>query len=418
MQGFQLVTQPGSAEPSSPHTRAVTNLPSGIRYRVVVYKDAEYAAKIIYKQCEYQGGSTNPVSGNNITLPAGSYKIFAYSFNTTAALPELASSAISVKDGDDFMSTDIVSQTISASQMGTNISLAITFKRRCCNIWVKIESIAYTNTAISNCTVSLNNLPEQANWNVGGTSFTQTGSTTKTKTYFSNASSSADTPLTKSTICLPLGSRVLSMDYNFQTNDGGPGGTKTFSKTNQALPSANLQSGSQYLFTMSGIGAWVPTEPYATIGGKKWSAYNVANTSNQFVSKPWEYGYYFTFNDAKSACPSGWSTPTQTHLNVLPGKVIPANTYVRINNTTYKSGSYGWCNGYAIFKDGTQILCLPAAGNRSSGSGSTADSFAGIGYFWSSSPSGSRGYFLKFNSDNCYVSGYDTYYGMSLRCVQ
>lgn len=178
MQGFQLVTQPGSAEPSSPHTRAVTNLPSGIRYRVVVYKDAEYAAKIIYKQCEYQGGSTNPVSGNNITLPAGSYKIFAYSFNTTAALPELASSAISVKDGDDFMSTDIVSQTISASQMGTNISLAITFKRRCCNIWVKIESIAYTNTAISNCTVSLNNLPEQANWNVGGTSFTQTGSTT------------------------------------------------------------------------------------------------------------------------------------------------------------------------------------------------------------------------------------------------
>lgn len=422
-QGVQLVSQQGSAELSSPHTRAVTNLPNGIRYRVVVYKDAEYAAKTIYKQREYQVGSSEPVSGTNITLPAGSYKIFAYSFNTKTDLPELTGSAISVKDGDDFMSTDMLNQTVTESQMGTNINMTLNFRRRCCNIWVKVESIAYTNTAISNCTVSLNNLPAQATWNVGGTSFTQTGNTTETKAYFVNVSSPANTPLKKSSICIPIGNRVLSMDYNFQTNVGGTGGTKTFNKTKQSLTSTNFQSGSQYLFTMTGLGAWVPTEPSAKIGGYTWSAYNVANTSKQFVSKPTDYGYYFTFNDAKSACPSGWSTPTKTQLDVLPGKVIPANSYVYINNAVYKAGNYGWCgpstsNGYAIFKDGVQILCMPAAGRRS-GSGSTAEGSNGYyGYYWSSTPNGSNGGDLYFFSGGCSVGNFYSTIGMSVRCVQ
>lgn len=424
-QGFQLVSQQGGAEPGSPATRAVTNLPSGIRYRVVVYKEAEYAAKTIYKQREYQGGSSDPVSGTKITLPPGTFKIFAYSFNTKSDLPELTGSTISVNDGEDFMSTDILSQTIVDSQTGTNINLSLSFKRRCCNIWVKVESIAYDNTAITDCTVSLNNLPAQATWSVGGTSFTQIGSSTVKKTYFSSSSSPANTPLTQNTICLPTGSRVLTMDYNFKTNVGGTGGTKTFSKTSQSLSSTNFQPGSQYLFRMLGLGAWVPTEPSATIGGYTWSAYNVANTSKQFVSKPWDYGYYFNFNSAKSACPSGWSTPTKPQLDVLPGKVIPANSYVYINNAVYRAGNYGWCgpstsNGYAVFKDGTQILFLPAAGYRYGASGSTATDNAGAyGYYWTKEELGSTGGFnLRFDSGSANPgSGLKTY-GFSVRCVQ
>lgn len=421
-QGFQLVTQQGSAVPASPQTRSVSNLPDGIHYRVVVYKSTEYPNRI-YKQCEYKGGSSTPISGNAITLPAGTYKIFAYSFNTATTLPELTSNTISVNDGDDFMTADVANKTINSSDMGLSISFPLTFKRRCCNIWVKVESIAYTNTAISNCTVSLNNLPAEATWSVQNAAFTQTGTSITSKTYFSSASSGSNKPLTASKICLPLGSRKLSMNYNFKTNAG----KTTFKKADQELTVTNFTSGNQYLFRMSGVGAYVPSTGSATINGVKWSATNAA-LGKKFVTSPLDYGYYFIFDEAQTACPSTWSTPSESQFQSLKGKVMPNGSKVYLSDKLYQVGALGNCQLSAksqvtIFKDGSQVLIMPNAGIRDSGghSGSTPESYGGVtGCYWSNIRDVTYGSLFRIRLSGLELGflGPTVNSGCSVRCVQ
>ena len=430
-QGVIIDTGKGgvSDHPTSPQTRAF-NMNTGVHYRVVIYKSSE---STIYKQYEFIAGTATPISGgSSITLAAGSYDIYAYSFNKAEAISELSlTSDISVKDGDDFMSTNKIPQTISANQMGTTINLSqLTFQRRCCNVWVKVESIAYDDTAINDCNVTLGKLPVSATWNLkSSSSFTGVSGET-TWSAISNKSSGKNTPITASHIMIPKSSLSLSLPTaTFNTNKNGSKGVKEFSFSGSSVPSISFASGSQYLISIRGLGAYVPTTPSpVTIGGKKWSAYN-STSGKGFVSNPWDYGYYFTFSDAQSACPSGWHTPSKDELSVLPSKVIPKNSYVLINNKVYQiNNNYGFfgssseANSGAIFKDGDQILCLPAAGLRNSGSGSSGDYNGGNGGdYWSTTLSGSDyGYGLYFYSGACGLNhdGYSPSVGHSVRCVQ
>ena len=420
-QGVIIDTGKGGVDDqqSSPETRAI-NMTTGVHYRVVIYKSGESA---IYKQYEFTAGTATPIGGGAITLASGTYEIFAYSFNKAETIPELsANNNISVSDGDDFMNTAKIIQSLAANQMGTTVNLSqLTFQRRCCNLWVKVESIAYDDTAINDCNVTLGNLPLSATWNLkSSSSFTGVSGET-TWSAISNKSSAADTPLSASHIMIPKSSLELSLPTaTFNTNNNSTKGKKEFSFSGKTVPSISFASGSQYLISIRGIGAYVPTTPGpVTIGGYKWSAYN-SSSGKGFVSNPWDYGYYFNFNDANSACPSGWHTPSQTELGVLPGKVIPSNSKVLINNTVYTIGSNGWCGLGAIFKDGDQILCMPAAGRRNTGSGDGgAVSVGSFGTYWTTAPYGSSGgYYLNFNGSSCGILSYGAAYGRSVRCVQ
>lgn len=428
-QGVIIDTGKGGVDDhqSSPETRAI-NMTTGVHYRVVIYKNGETA---IYKQYEFAAGTATPIGSSSITLASGTYELFAYSFNKAETIPELpANSNITVQDGDDFMSTDKIPQTITANQMGTTISLSqLTFQRRCCNVWVKVESIAYDDTAINDCNVTLGKLPVSATWNLYSSSgFTEVlGETTWSA--ISAQSSAAKTPITASHIMIPKSSLKLSLPTaTFNTNRNGSKGQKDFSFSGQSVPSISFVSGSQYLISIRGIGAYVPTTPGpVTIGGYKWSAYN-STSGKGFVANPWDYGYYFTFSGAPNACPSGWHTPSQSELGVLPGKVIPNNSYVLVNDSVYQItnnfgffGSTSTVNSGAIFKDGDQILFFPAAGERFSGSGDSGDYDVGSdGYYWSTTPTGSkgRGYGLNFDSGYCSISGRNPVIGLSVRCVK
>lgn len=425
-QGVIIDTGKGgvSDHPTSPQTRAI-NMKTGIHYRVVIYKSSE---STIYKQYEFIAGTATPISGgSSITLAAGSYDIYAYSFNKAEAISELSlTSDISVKDGDDFMSTNKIPQTISVNQMGTTINLSqVTFQRRCCNVWVKVQSIAYDDTAINDCNVTLGKLPVSATWNLkSSSSFTEVSGET-TWSAVSNKSSGKNTPITASHIMIPKSSLSLSLPTaTFNTNKNGAKGVKEFSFSGSTVPLISFASGSQYLISIRGLGAYVPTTPGpVTIGGKKWSAYNCRD-GQRFVFDPWDYGYYFHYGEAPSACPSGWHTPSPDELKVLPSKVIPLDSYVLIDNIVYQiANNYGFfgssteANSGTIFKDGDQILCLPAAGSAGSLGGSSGDTQVGsAGSYWSSSSS--SGTALSLTIARCTVGSYYVYSSRSVRCVQ
>lgn len=428
-QGVIIDTGKGgvSDHPTSPQTRAF-NMNTGVHYRVVIYKSSE---STIYKQYEFIAGTATPISGgSSITLAAGSYDIYAYSFNKAEAISELSlTSDISVKDGDDFMSTNKIPQTISANQMGTTINLSqLTFQRRCCNVWVKIESIAYDDTAINDCNVTLGKLPVSAAWNIRSSSSFTGVSGEITWSAISNKSSGKNTPITASHIMIPKSSLSLSLPTaTFKTNKNGSKGVKEFSFSGRSIPSISFASGSQYLISIRGMGAYVPTTPGpVTIGEHKWSVYN-STKDNGFVSNPWDYGYYFNFTEAQSACPSGWRTPSTTEFNTLSSKAIPKNSYVLINNKVYQiTNSYGFFgstkddNGGAIFKSGDQILCLPAGGDNIYGSSSNPQrDKGGYGYYWTTTSSTSTmGYFYQIDAGQFYVGKGNKTGGRSVRCVQ
>lgn len=57
-------------------------------------------------------------------------------------------------------------------------------------------------------------------------------------------------------------------------------------------------------------------DPGVTIGGTTWATRNVG-IKGKFVEKPEDYGGYFTFEEAQTACPEGWRLPTDEEFGNL-----------------------------------------------------------------------------------------------------
>jgi uncharacterized protein (TIGR02145 family) len=97
---------------------------------------------------------------------------------------------------------------------------------------------------------------------------------------------------------------------------------------------------------------------------------------------------------------------------------IPGYAYSSINSTnTYNSWSWYSSGGtYGAYREGT--LFLPAAGRRDNSDGNL-DSAGSVGYYWSSSVSGTNSYNLLFNSSNVYLktNSLSRAHGRSVRCV-
>lgn len=419
-QGVIIDTGKGDVDEqeSSVQTRAIT-VTTGVHYRVVIYKSGESA---IYSQFEFVAGTATPIGGNRVTVEVGNYQIFAYSFNNTNSIPELsADSNISVSDGNDFMTTNVISQSITTDQIFKTINLSqLTFQRRCCKVWVKVESLAYDDTAINDCNVTLGKLPASATWNLkSSSSFTGVSGET-TWSAISNKSSAKNTPITASHIMIPKSGLGLSLQIaTFNTNKNSTKGIKEFSFSGNSVPKISFASGSQHLINIRGLGAYVPTTPSpVTIGARKWSAYN-STIDQGFVSNPWDYGYYFNFSDAQKACPSGWRTPSKNDLSALSGYAISSGSKVLIADIVSTVSSVGWYGGGVIYKDGNQVLCLPACGFRNRGTGSPAEESSGsIGNYWSNYQDKISSYGLFFTFGRTYIFEDFAYYGVSVRCVQ
>jgi len=128
------------------------------------------------------------------------------------------------------------------------------------------------------------------------------------------------------------------------------------------------------------------------INGVRWATCNVG-AKGTFVTNPEDYGNYYTWEDAKTACPIGWHMPTSNELQSLV-------------NSGYTWTTQNGINGM-LFGTAPNRIFMPAAGISSG-------SYVGSGgCYWSSTES--QGLF--FDSGYATVYGNNKTLGFSVRCV-
>ena len=141
------------------------------------------------------------------------------------------------------------------------------------------------------------------------------------------------------------------------------------------------------------------TDDGVLINGVKWATRNVGSAGT-FVKSPQDFGNYYTWEEAKTACPSGWRLPTYTELQGLDTGI--------------------WKTNGREFGTAPNTIFLPAAGIR--------DSYDGLlhlegeyGSYWSSTQNeDDELYAYRLYFDSSYA-GWDTHEkgnGYSVRCVK
>jgi uncharacterized protein (TIGR02145 family) len=109
-------------------------------------------------------------------------------------------------------------------------------------------------------------------------------------------------------------------------------------------------------------------------------------------------------------CPEGWRVPTYAELDELN------NNYS--SWTTDDNGRSGrWFSGPNSYTASVPQVFFPAAGYRYLGGG-TANSRGSYVYYWSSSPSSSYAYYLRFGGSSIRMDDNGRACGYSVRCVQ
>lgn len=457
-----IITLGNSEVEDTPQTRAFAN---GTYYRIVVYKLSEYnaASPKIHSQRLCKTGQTAYVaekgdSTEPIYLYPDDYRVFVYSFNKTTAdkLDQLADGAVNVPltEGDDFLSSDIISKNISFSLLGTDVALGtITLKHRCCRLTGTLTAEAFTSTGIGTSpTPSLSvtsTFNTAGNWLIKSSSFSGSATSSVAKTI--PLSKSGNT-YTGTVMLLPLSGKSLTTSYTFKPN----GATKNVTASNTSISgSATLSGGGSYSFTIKAIGAYVLTETNPVqIGSYKWAYANLNGSNRKMETYPWVSGQlngsdndYWRWNmlsvDTQSSypadkpstwststdpCRSGlgtsWKVPPKTYFDNLVGyKLVSKKVY--INGVVASTNTNGWAKSGtvvgSVYFDGSRgtSLFLPAAGYRR---GSDYNNSAGAyGDYWSATlnTSGTNyAYRLYFDSSTSIVNDNSRSNGFSLRCAQ
>lgn len=422
-----IITLGNSEMEDMPQTRTLT---AGAYCRIVVYKLEDWNSgtmKVLEQRLCKQGSTDYSAELGDSTEPIylypGSYKIFCYSFNETntgkmAPLAVDGTANVPLSDGDDFMSV-VIDKTITASQLGTNVSLGtVTLQHRCCQLIGILTSEVFPGTGISTSpdpTLSaVSTFTTAGNWSIKGTSFTPTSTAAaNTAKAFTMAKSGNDYKGTM--IILPLTSKALSASYNFKPN----GASKNITASEKTVTtSTSFGSGSSYSFTIKAIGGYVLTKPNPTtapiqVGSYKW-AYANLKSGNSMETHPWVSGelngsdqsywhwnasvandlspykystatWLATYDPCLDGLGNSWCVPTSTKLRNLAALRL-VNKRVLINDVVVTTNAYGWVKSGnvvgSVFVDTGRLTCifLPAAGI--SGYNKTPTEVGEAGYYW------------------------------------
>lgn len=461
-----IITLGNSKPEEIPQTRALAN---GTFYRIVVYSLTEWNSGTlkVYEQRLCKTGQTGYFNNagdktDPIYLDFGDYRIFVYSFNKTAydsKLAKLADGAVNVPlaAGDDFLSSDIISKSITAAQLGTDVALGtITLKHRCCRLTGTLTAEAFTSSGIAASpapSLSFSStFSTGGNWSIKSSNVSVTTTTTASTLTIPLAASGND--YTGSVMLLPMSSKAVTATYKFKPT----GATKDVTATNKSInSSATFASGGSYSFTIKAIGAYVLTVPAnpATeaiqIGSYKW-AYSNLDNRGKLETYPWESGKlngddndYWRWNvkavDTSSSYGPGentwntnndpcraylgtsWKIPPRSYFDNLVGYKL-VNKRVYIKGITATTNSVGFVDSSPIqgcvFVDTSRGTCIffPAAGYRY---GSSYRNAGSNGNYWSATldtSSTSYAYSFLFHSGDCYVNGYSLSFGFPVRCSQ
>ncbi len=127
----------------------------------------------------------------------------------------------------------------------------------------------------------------------------------------------------------------------------------------------------------------------------KWATCNVGAKSS------WEYGDFYTFDEAQTLADSDWRVPTDEELQEL------------IDKCTWTWTSLNGVNGCRVTGKNENSIFLPAAGLRNDFGVYRFD-----GHYWSSSAGDDYVFCLDIYGDGAVVNGDDGYSGQSVRLVQ
>lgn len=364
------------AEPRDARTRAGANLAAGAQYRIVVFDAAgAIVGNVVYKQ-----GSADVVSGKEIKLKAGTYRLFAYSCNSASAIQGLDADNrnVTVNNGDDFMTYTNPAFTISSTDYGSGIQLNISFTRQCARLTVRIIVEGYDDNTVTDARMAVGNVFGSGKWDGTTNTDASTLPTVAGLGSFKKASadastvdcgSSADNPYL---FARPFTDGYISVLQLYLTVGSV---TKTIVNINFLNP-VTLAKGGSYRLTIHTGNYYVLTSSNPIlIGGAKWARTNLQQTGAgvtapvSFVATPWDYGSYWNWGmrdatrrgeydvlnadiwsnsadgdehqDPCRALPgSNWHVPTEDNMNKLLLWQAPKGTKVRINGTINTIGDY------------------------------------------------------------------------------
>ena len=145
------------------------------------------------------------------------------------------------------------------------------------------------------------------------------------------------------------------------------------------------------------------SDPGVTINGVTWATRNVG-VKGKFMDNYWNHGLFYTFEEARTACPFGWHAPTREEFDTL---VQSESEWIVVNGVAGRQ--YG---------SGVGTLFMPAAGFRDP-YGTTAGQ-GNDGYYWSSTPTESASHHLNFHPAEAGSVGRNASRGdgFTLRCVR
>ena len=187
------------------------------------------------------------------------------------------------------------------------------------------------------------------------------------------------------------------------------------------LRSESYENGDAILSDLSDIDWENTLHGAVAVFGDGWSYCYDFSPDGDACDEAWslnEYGRlynWFSVDDARGLCPSGWHVPTDGEWTELTDNLGGADVAGGSMKTTY-----GWYSDSAIFDNSTNssgFSGLPGGGRGDNGSFFDAG-FSG--FWWSSSPNGADAWYrsLYFGNEIAYSSSINPQYGFSVRCIQ
>ncbi|MDR0606641.1 MAG: hypothetical protein LBG80_20410 [Bacteroidales bacterium] len=125
------------------------------------------------------------------------------------------------------------------------------------------------------------------------------------------------------------------------------------------------------------------------------------NTSNTGANYCYEYGNYYTLEEAKEVCPQGWRLPTKEEFQ-------------RLINTGYSWKTVSGIKGQ-LFGSGEKTVFLPASGYSND---EYIEHAGGSGFYWTSSYGDNEPFYLGFSSSKAKMFDNKFTYMANVRCVK
>lgn len=396
---------------------------ANIRFRVVAYKDgattaANYAGTAVYRtngsgKASLVAGTATPVSENGLwLLPNGSYTFVCYSYGVDSNPAMLASNwSTTVTANQDFMLYRKENAILTPGQTFELSDISFTRQSAQLQICVKTDGEIFALAGggkVQQCAASVSSMSTSTTWNASQASVPDTGTNAALAMTWSSLNST--TVYSNYYKILPQSKRALTVKLTtLRINNVQYNNAVTINAA-----ATQYVAGGNYRITVTVVSNGI------SLAGCIWAKGNLtrSGSSYYFEGNTSTGGSYFGWNTLEISTRSSYdhkNTGSYNYNNDPCSKVAPAGTWIApsstqlrnlINTGFKKSGDYGVFGGK---------LTLPTGGNIGRNG---VNYWTSSGYYSSSTSSGSRQYFIEFNTSANLSTGYDRGDAFYMRCVK